>query len=404
MGKFINEDDILHNIIEDYSKKAVSDYSIFIEGTPTFVTYYHQNMIFTTSDKGLENIEDDLGRNSPVKYDKINNFPIYINSTLSTSVSRTDMGIDTSAEGEAVILPEIIKPYPNDYFVFEQLGENFFFKVTNVVPDSIKSKPFYKIDYIFSKDVGLDSSSHIETQINDDYTVIFNNIGTDINPLIKTSSFLEIKYSEDLYEKLFKFYTKAFFNLRTNAILFNFGWEDIIFYNRFLNKFIMDNNIFERKREFMDTIRLEEYIEPDVIFDNIYEGTIYYAIEKKTTKYLKYNNFSYLSITSPHTPFFNQSMTNVKDIIINDTGDNIYLTKDFYGRIITNLKYTDEVEFGLENFIIDYLNGEKDVLTKKELDIINESKWLKDLRSYILIPILLFIIKNTMFYYNKKLI
>ena len=61
MGSFISDKTFLNDNIFKYEERLESQYSIFLEETPTFTTYYHINTVESITDSGLLNVEECQG-------------------------------------------------------------------------------------------------------------------------------------------------------------------------------------------------------------------------------------------------------------------------------------------------------------------------------------------------------
>src|SRR5699024_2456631 len=119
VARFIDEP-LERDIVSDYIDGYVSStrrYSKYQETAPNFVTYYKLDHSESTSDYGLDNVEEIVGKNSPLKYNKIKNMPLYSVETMSPNFDY-DEESGPSMEGtdsEAIILPETIEPSVNDF-------------------------------------------------------------------------------------------------------------------------------------------------------------------------------------------------------------------------------------------------------------------------------------------------
>ena len=401
LGRLIQEDIIEENI-QKHVEKSVSQYTTLMDTTPVFGTYYHQNRIFTTNDLGLENVEEDLGKDSPLRYEKIKNFPFYGIDGFSLSIQRGEIGLDTTMESECLILPNTIKPFPNDYFTLESLGDKYYFKITEYSEDMIKSKPFYKISFRYEEFIDETSNKNIEEQVIEEYQTIFDNIGTDNNCIIKSSTYSRLDYMHKLSDIMKKFFVKSYYDKLNNVMVIKNNVLDVKLYNKYLNKFIIDNELLYDKKDFYSTIKLLEYIPTDVTFDFAYEKTIYYALETKNSKQFLNRLFTYIPITYPHVPWV-RSNIKYKDLVFVNSEDEKeigecnfieFIDKEFYGRIKLNNLFVSEDDYYMENFIIKYINGSNELPSKELLDNINNTVWRRDMRSYVFIPLLLYIFKK----------
>ena len=404
MGRLVNPDEFVSTNVEKYIERSSSNYTTLLETTPVFITYFHQNRTFTTNDLGLENVEDDLGRDSSIKYEVIRKLPAYGVDNLSLSLERGDIGLNSNIESEIVLLPDTIKPYPNDYFSFDDLGDQYLFKITEIQEDMIKSKPFYRVSYRFSKY----RNEEIDDQIVEDYTVNFNNIGTDNSCVIKTSSYLLYDEIEKLTDSLIKFYVRNFYDKMHNVIILRINTLDIEIYSQYLNKFIIDNDVFKisrRQDDFYSTVKLLEYIPTEAEFDAAYEKTLYYAVSCQDKRELLDRYFTFFDITYPHAPWLRSNKKYKGMLMIHlDDEDELrnnekileFIDREFFGRILLNNPFINDKDYYMENLIIKYINGDNTFVTKEFLDAINNNIWRKDMRAYVFIPLIIFILRKLM--------
>ena len=147
MAFIIDEKRMVDEAVFIHEKNLKSPVSRFIETTPTFVTYYHVNPDVTTTDGGFVDVASIIGYRSPIRFNKIDSFPLYGIEQIVLQLQDTDQGLDTSYEGEAVIVPGSIKPVANDFFIIPYLKEPYMFRVTEIMYDTIMSDNFYKIGF-----------------------------------------------------------------------------------------------------------------------------------------------------------------------------------------------------------------------------------------------------------------
>ena len=176
MGFKFDEKTLVNNNIFKYEDKLNSSYTRFLDKTPTYVTYYNINTIESTVDLGFSNVEKILGSNSPIRYSEVKNLPVYGMEAIQINVDEAEEGLTGSYDnGELIILPDTIKPYPDDFFILEHKGMDFLFRVTSVDYDTIKSNNFYKITFTI-KYVTAEESKKILDQVTNKFTCVVDNI------------------------------------------------------------------------------------------------------------------------------------------------------------------------------------------------------------------------------------
>lgn len=247
MAKIIATDELVKSHVDRYLDKSTSQYTRFLETPPTFVIYYSRDNVSSTYDKGLENTEQFLGRASSNRFNKIEKFPLYDISQWQIALNRDDTGLATDINSEAVILPNTIKPAPNDFFVIDYLGEIYIMKVISVVNDAIKNSPFYRIN--FELDQKIEDPRYLDDFVDREYISMFDNIGTNKDNVIEKNDFLIIDQIDKMVAEYIRQYTIFFFNKKMNVMEFGYREEDtqkrIMLFNRYLNRFIMDNKLFD---------------------------------------------------------------------------------------------------------------------------------------------------------------
>ena len=131
----------INQVIDIYAKNKVGQYSKFLDKAPIYVTYYHINEAMSRADVGTGNIESELGIRSPIRFNKIKNFPIYNLPELKPDIEYDENGYDIELDcNDLVILPNTIKPRPGDYFIVSLPGmKEYLFRVTNFRYNTIQS-------------------------------------------------------------------------------------------------------------------------------------------------------------------------------------------------------------------------------------------------------------------------
>ena len=154
MGKFLQEESMEQKVLNNYFDNyldTTEKYSKWLQGSPTFVTYYSINLENSTQDQGLNNVMEIVGGESPIKYNKIENFPIYLDSDMNFNTNlEEDAGFDSDSEGTAILLPGTIVPQNDDLILFEVLEKKYIYRINNVEYSNTSIRKFYKISFSVS--------------------------------------------------------------------------------------------------------------------------------------------------------------------------------------------------------------------------------------------------------------
>jgi len=393
MGYLIDEKQFINQNIILYEEKMNSQYSRFLDKNPTFVTYYHINNIESIADTGFQNVEAIIGDNSPLRYQKIKDFPIYGLDPILPDLSDDEEGLTISYDSELIILPNTIKPTPHDFFTIDHLGKTFLFMVNDVKYDTIKSNNYYKISFHIDS-VDDDETENLEKQVQEVYNCIFRNIGTQEKCLILEEDAEKLKKLNDIYKLIVDRYKILFFNKRYNSFIFEDVKNNVKVYDKFLTEFIIRNKLFQEKYNYNTLYLVNE--DPTNRFPVEYEHCIYRIIERNKKESINNIRCGYNIIRNQDSIFNVYSDIYIRGInFVNDEFD--YINPDLIEQIQTGEKfYNNTVVY---DTIVDHFNGRLDAIYAFDLTRLEDIEYINyDFESFILIPILLYILK---LYVNK---
>lgn len=272
MGYLVSEQEFLDNNIFKYEERMNNQYSRFLDRTPTYVTYYNISNINSTVDNGFENVEAILGDNSPIRFNKVENFPIYGIDQIVLDLNEDDEGLTTEFDGDAVILPNTIQPVPGDFFIIDHLEIKVQFMVTEIKFDTIKSNNFYKISYSVKS---ISEPTQLEKQVSDKFKCVVDNIGTEEKCLIKEDEYYLLRDLANEFDRIANLFKLYFYNNKYNSFMVNEVKLD--FYDPYLSMFLKNNKIFSSKDEYQTLY--PEIIGRENSLNIEYSKSIYRAME-----------------------------------------------------------------------------------------------------------------------------
>ena len=288
-GFIFDEQKFVNDNVFAFENKLNSQYSRFLDKSPTYVTYYNISKTESTVDLGFSNIEAILGPNSPLKFKEIKDFPVYGLESVQFDLDDDDEGLNISFDSELIILPNTVKPLPNDFFIVNHLGKEFLFMVTTVSYDTIKSNNYYKIGYTI-KSLDRDSSEKVQKQVNETYKCIVENIGTEDKCLILEEDYEMIKRLFTVYSNISSRYLLYFYNKKYNSFIFTNNKNGFKVYDRYLTHFIQKNNLFNERGNH-NTIMLCNEDETQDFYPE-YDQSLFRVFELRKPKYIK--NFKFV--------------------------------------------------------------------------------------------------------------
>lgn len=387
MGYLIDDKSLINNNIFKYEERLGSQYAIYLDTKPTFVTYYHINNIDSTVDKGLNNVEHVLGRKSPIRFQEINDFPIYGIDTIQLDLNENDGVLDTMYEGDGVILPNTIKPDPGDMFTISYLNQNYLFMVTSIAYDTIKSNNFYKISF-YLRSMNEESIHLLQNQIEEVYNCIFKNIGTEDKCLLRSDDGECLSALDEIYNSMLDKYKTLFYSQKYNSFLYTEG--ELLWYDKYLTHFINNNQLLSKKNQYATVMLSNE--DEHYTFIPEYERSFYKAVEdndiNEVTTYRCIRN----NITYTGSIFKYYHLPNVRSVSFIDTGNIEYIPDSFIYKIKSGI-IDNEVD-AVETAIISYFNNIYTCIQDIDITSLKKHKIRYTYKDFILTPIVLFILKH----------
>lgn len=276
MANFIyDEESLISNNIFEYEKRIHSPSIRMQSKSMVLTTYWHINNSESTTDPGWQDVQSLLGDKSPVRYNRIENLPLYEMEQINLQLEDSDAGMDMNHEGDATIIPGTIKPLPNSFFIINHLTEAYVFRVTEVSVDNVMPDNYYKIHYKLEY-VNSDRVDQLNAQTTQVYSCILDNIGTEERCIVEKEAVVRIKDIEKMIEDVKNIYMSIFYSERYNVLLGDLGAGEYL-YDPLQSVFINKNGILNNKRDLNTTILSVEA--QDSKFRLKYEKSIYRFIE-----------------------------------------------------------------------------------------------------------------------------
>lgn len=414
MGFKFDEKVLINNNIFKYEDKLNSAYSRFLDKTPTYVTYYNINSVESTVDLGFSNVEKILGDNSPIKYSEVKNLPVYGMEAVQLNVEEAEEGLTSSYDGgELIILPDTIKPYPDDFFILEHKGHEFLFRVTGVDYDTIKSNNFYKITFSV-KYVTPEDSMKILNQVTDKFTCVVDNIGTEDKCIIEDDVYILMMRMRDVYNEIVERYKLFFYKKKYNSFVFTDPVaNNINIYDRYLSNFIQKHGLlYDTESHRSIYLNIED---DDCSFTLEYDTSIFKAYELRKKNRIPITKFKLQPISNMYS-VFNYYRSKYISSVRFKNGFKDYLPpslvkaistgelpsiSDTGGVVITNI--TDSISYPLDDYtfdeadaiIVKYMNDMIESIHNIDFDKLEEFTYFyPSWYNFVKIPLLLYAMKG----------
>ena len=405
MGYIKQSDDIINAGNQLYETIYESKSNNFLQGQgqPILVTYYNINDNESSVENGTETVDNLVGKDSPFRYNKIENFPIYGFHELNIEQNDLEGGlIDLDMELDLTILPNTIRPLPNDYFEyrFKNRPGNLVFRVNNVQLTSLKSNGFYRI---FAHMQAINDDGSYTSQI-DKYQVVkefktdLDRIGTNDRCLINSLLYDKILKYEKVLNELSTDYLDTFYRKSYNALVL-YGSIDMDYgtYDPWLTNFVINNHLFDEGKDPIALVNFDQNED----FRRFYNKTLFHAIETRDIGNYKDQRVTPVSFSKTNTnPFAYYGLETVfkLDLYEDDTLSyprNYYMNLTFINNILRK-EENPSYNF-IENLIIRYMDESlrlDNLITENDMIDISHYSINHNEFNFRFIPILMVIMKN----------
>lgn len=409
--RILKNDPILKKQSENYIRGELSNVAMVVQTPQIMSTYYSINADASTLVGGFKNIEEFIGKDSSIIYDRIDNLPMAgVDNLVMMSEFNDEIGYDVNFDAQGIIFPNTIVPKPGDCFTLHNSKIPSIFVVTDASRTVVRSNPFVEINFhLWSQTPEM--LKQLEKQVRDHYVVTVTSLGSDKTLVIKKENYFKIQDHIKTYLEVVDMYTSLFYDRRrsmftykelydheadlpvtiVDMVLWKFLYEngilvydDVITYaNNNLNLsadriYIDDPSRYIDSYEYRKTplYRIYERNPSKILDEYPYPQTVY-----EDTQITKYSGINMIYIES-----YGKDLDNHTDI-----GSFTIFDEEFLARIRDNVKYcchSDGINWELRNAIIAYYHNEEVDFESIEL----EDK--RNMENFYLIPILLGIYKQ----------
>lgn len=392
---FINTDSIRKAMAETTIPSSVktilnNPYYLFNDKTASISTYYNLNTTMTTLDESTRDNYGELTINSPLRFNKINGFFLYGISKIEPSLEINEYGLEgDNIDGECIILPNTIVPYPGDVFTLDQLGNKYLFKITHVNPNTLDTGSImYKANYALC---GSDGLQTIEDKVVKSFKFIHSNIGTNYACIIEDETYSHLSEIESISIMLKDYYIQLFYDSRVQTMCYYRDALGAKVHDPYLLEFLIRNNIMLNSSNYI-------YLDHQMFLPNTfgvdYDRTIFSTIEHNDlSRHIGVYIGNILLITQKLSLLYaypqdyycmEYARTNNKFYLID-----IFEDPDFSNKIKNNIK-TGNV---LKDILIGFFNNES--ISLDQLEALKHIDYMNNVELYYLIPIVIYILDKS---------
>lgn len=390
-GKFINKSYV--NTIDALTKGTINKVQnanyVFNDKPPVICNWYNLNKEGTTFDEGTRAEYVSLGKQSPLKFNKIIDAIFYssgIKIEFDVQYEDEGLGVSNMPSISGIVLPNTWIPYSGDYFTYKHAGKEWLYQVTSTSFDTIDNgNNIYKFDAVVDN-YGIET---IEKQVVQKYKMIINNVGTSFNAVIKEENYDAIDKLDQILTVLKDYYIALFYNDAVQTFTYEGYYGKL--YDPYMIEFLMRNNILSGSTEY---IYVNHEIPVPRTFAIDYNQSYFRALETNTIDLFNNRKCTAPLINNQYSLF-----ASVRDeyfmISYTKKGLSEFQTLDaeLISRVKENQEYEDSDDKSFYNIIIKYFNHNP--LNSNMIPLIENINFKSSPDFFYTIPMIIYIIENS---------
>lgn len=393
MGKLLNT--TYHESVEKitgfYNNLVNNPFYVLNDKKPTICIYYNINKDFSSLDPGSKLYMDNLGDESSIKYNKIEDFILYGFNRIELNTENDEFGLEANAiEGDCYILPNTIIPTEGDYFEVDHIKDStWLFIVKDVQKDTLDNgSNVYKISYKLNK---IDHDSILQNIVNS-FKMIEQREGTNIAKIVRCEDYDIAKIMDEKAVMLKQYFIDLFYNEKVQSFTYTDSYEYRT-YDPYMIEFLIRNKILDNGED--SYIHIIHQIPVSKTFSLDYDKTFFRIFERmKREKLITSNYTTYLEkISSYGTTFsarYEEYFKTLYGDIIKPGFNTSCIDEDIIYNISENKCYCTDI---WKNIFIKYFDNCA-TLTKEEVDSIEDIEFSVSKEAFYMIPLLIFCLEK----------
>lgn len=263
-------------------------YYYFNNSKATIVDYFNINVEQSTLDDSSKIAYDYIGSNCPLKFNHIHEFFLYGIDKIQLSLDNSENGLESGdINGEALILPNTIKPYAGDYFIIDHMISKFLFQIISVDRDTLEDGAnFWKVSYRLERVLDQEQNNNLLECLADEFEFDVTTVGTGFKSIVRKSDAEVIKIIEETIVTLKTYYKSLFYSDKVQTFIYPYDTVQYAYiYDSFLIEFILRNELM--RSDSSDYIYIEHKLPLPASFSVDYAQTLYRALETKDLENLE---------------------------------------------------------------------------------------------------------------------
>lgn len=394
LGKILNTTyhDTVDKLTGFYSDLVNNPFYVLNDKKPVICTYYNINKDYSSLDQGSKLHMDNMGSESPIRYNRIYDFILYGFNRIELNTQNGEFGLENDTiEGECYILPNTILPTEGDYFEVEHIKDStWLFMVQDVQQDTLANgsnayKISYKLEYLDNKE--------IQSRIVYNFRMIEVREGTNISRIVRCEDYDIAKIADEKAVMMKGYFEDLFYNEKVQTFIY-IDSMDYRTYDPYLIEFLIRNKILDNGED--SYLHVDHKIFLPNTFGLDYDRTFFRVFERKLPqKILTCDSSTYLEQIISYATVFSARYEDYFKTIYGDRikpGFNTScLDEDLLYHIYEHILYESEEDL-YKNILIKYFYD--DTISEEELNSIEDIKFDFTKETFYMIPLLIFCLEK----------
>lgn len=243
MGKILTTTykDSVEKVTSFYNDLVNNPFYQYNDQKPTICTYYNLDRTFSSLDTGSKLSYDNIGKNSPLRFNRIYDLIIYGFNKIQLSNEIDEFGVEASnITGDCILIPNNFMPTEGDYFEIDHIKDStYLFIVTDVQKDTLNDgSNAYKLTYRLE----YHSNINLEDLVINNFRALEVREGTNIKKVVRCEDYDVAKFIDDTCVYLKHYFVNLFYNPHVQTFIFEDLTEYRI-YDQYMIEFLIRNKV-----------------------------------------------------------------------------------------------------------------------------------------------------------------
>ena len=280
MGKILET--TYHETVEKvtgfYEDLVNNSFYVLNDKKPVIGTYYPINWEASSLDPGSKLAYNNIGPDSPLRYDEITDFIFYTAGVkVELNTDNGEFGLEADKiSGEFYVLPNTIVPKEGEFLKLDHIYDgHWLFMVKDVQRDTLENgSNAYKVTYALE----YTTDEALMPLIINHYKMIEKREGTNIATIVRDEDYIIAKYMDDVAVHLKQKYQDLFYDEKVQTFIYT-ELTSYRVYDEYMIEFLIRNKILDNGGS--SYIHVDHKLPLRRTFSMDYDDTFFRCFEKR---------------------------------------------------------------------------------------------------------------------------